>query len=125
MHKYKVDSEGRFILDNGSVLSNDDIILQGISPERLQYDKRGRYLRNWRSHVKSPDDIWNEIVKASQLPGVTSAPKLQPIETRLVMLQTGMRAPMGIKVYGPNLETIQAFGLELGVNFKRSSFGKA
>ncbi|EID76127.1 acriflavin resistance protein [Imtechella halotolerans K1] len=113
MHKYKVDSEGRFILDNGSVLSNDDIILQGISPERLQYDKRGRYLRNWRSHVKSPDDIWNEIVKASQLPGVTSAPKLQPIETRLVMLQTGMRAPMGIKVYGPNLETIQAFGLEL------------
>lgn len=78
MHKYKVDSEGRFILDNGSVLSNDDIILQGISPERLQYDKRGRYLRNWRSHVKSPDDIWNEIVKASQLPGVTSAPKLQP-----------------------------------------------
>lgn len=79
----------------------------------MQYDKRGRYLRNWRSHVKSPDDIWNEIVKASQLPGVTSAPKLQPIETRLVMLQTGMRAPMGIKVYGPNLETIQAFGLEL------------
>ncbi|NLO02729.1 MAG: efflux RND transporter permease subunit, partial [Bacteroidales bacterium] len=41
------------------------------------------------------------------------APKLQPIETRLVMLQTGMRAPMGIKVYGPDLTTIEEFGLRL------------
>ena len=37
---------------------------------------------------------------------------LQPIETRLVMLQTGMRAPMGIKVYGPDLPTIQSFGIK-------------
>ena len=29
------------------------------------------------------------------------------------MLQTGMRAPMGIKVYGPNLQIIQEFGLQL------------
>lgn len=29
------------------------------------------------------------------------------------MLQTGMRAPMGIKVYGPDLETIEEFGIEL------------
>ena len=38
---------------------------------------------------------------------------MQPIETRLVMLQTGMRAPMGIKVYGPDLKTIEDFGLQL------------
>ena len=47
------------------------------------------------------------------MPGVTSAPKLQPIETRLVMLQTGMRAPMGIKVKGQDLREIEAFGLQL------------
>ncbi len=29
------------------------------------------------------------------------------------MLQTGMRAPMGIKVYGPDLKTIEDFGLQL------------
>ena len=52
------------------------------------------------------------------MPGVTSAPKLQPIETRLVMLQTGMRAPMGIKVRGPDLATIEAFGLELEKHLK-------
>ena len=73
----------------------------------------GQRIRQWRDHIQTEDDIWAEIQAAAQLPGVTSAPKLQPIETRLVMLQTGMRAPMGIKVRGPDLETIQAFGFEL------------
>jgi copper/silver efflux system protein len=81
--------------------------------KRLIEDSNGQYYRNWRAHIKSPDDIWEEIVKVTKIPGVTSAPKLQPIETRLVMLQTGMRAPMGIKVYGPDLTTIQNFGFEL------------
>ncbi len=69
--------------------------------------------RNWRPEIESPDDIWNEIVRVTKLPGVTSAPKLQPIETRLVMLQTGMRAPMGIKVKGQDLKEIENFGLQL------------
>jgi Cu(I)/Ag(I) efflux system membrane protein CusA/SilA len=38
---------------------------------------------------------------------------LQPIETRLVMLSTGMRAPMGLKVYGPDLESIENAGMVL------------
>lgn len=76
-------------------------------------DRRGRPYRQWRDHIRSPDDIWAEIVRAGQMPGVTSAPRLQPIETRLVMLQTGMRAPMGIKVSGPDLETVGEVALEL------------
>lgn len=76
-------------------------------------DENGKRVRLWRDHIQSPDDIWKEIVAAAELPGVTSAPKLQPIETRIVMLQTGMRAPMGLKVYGPDLETIENVALEL------------
>ncbi|MEC5129541.1 efflux RND transporter permease subunit [Verrucomicrobiales bacterium BCK34] len=76
-------------------------------------DKDGNRMRLWRDHIQTPDDIWKEIVSAAELPGVTSAPKLQPIETRIVMLQTGMRAPMGLKVYGPDLETIESVALEL------------
>jgi len=76
-------------------------------------DENGQTVRNWRDHIQSTDDIWNEITKAASLPGLTSAPKLQPIETRLVMLQTGMRAPMGIKVYGPDIETIEEFSIRL------------
>ncbi len=76
-------------------------------------DSRGRPFRQWREHVRSPQDIWDEIVAAGRMPGVTSAPRLQPIETRLVMLQTGMRAPMGIKVRGPDLATIERAAVEL------------
>lgn len=110
---FKVDDEERFILKSGDALSNEDAINQKVSQENLIEDEDGDYYRNWREHIKNPDDIWDEIVNASNIPGVTSAPKLQPIETRLVMLQTGMRAPMGIKVFGPDLLTIQEFGLQL------------
>jgi Cu(I)/Ag(I) efflux system membrane protein CusA/SilA len=75
-------------------------------------DKHGRLYRQWREHIKSPDDIWDEIVKAGQIPGTTSAPKLQPIAARIVMLQSGMRAPMGIKIKGPDLDAIENVGLE-------------
>ena len=74
-------------------------------------DDHGEYYRQWRPQIKRPTDIWNEIVKVTNIPGLTSAPKLQPIETRLVMLSTGMRAPMGLKLYGPNLETIEQAGM--------------
>lgn len=76
-------------------------------------NEKGERIRNWRPHITSPDDIWREIQHAAQLPGSTFAPKLQPIEARLVMLQSGVRAPMAIKVKGPDLKTIEAFGLEL------------
>ncbi len=77
-------------------------------------DADGNRVRQWRDHIRTPDDIWEEIVAAtSDIPGATSAPKLQPIETRLVMLQTGMRTPMGVKVFGPDIETIEAFSLRL------------
>jgi len=76
-------------------------------------DRHGREFRQWRDHIKKPDDIWDEIVKAGQIPGTTSAPKLQPIATRIIMLQSGMRAPMGVKVKGPDLDTIDQVGLEI------------
>jgi copper/silver efflux system protein len=76
-------------------------------------DKKGRPYRQWREHINSPDDIWKEIVKAGKLPGTTSAPKLQPIATRIVMLQSGMRAPMGVKIKGPDLQTIEKVGYEI------------
>jgi copper/silver efflux system protein len=73
---------------------------------RLVPDPSGRPFRQWRDHIRSPQDIWDEIVRAAQIPGTTSAPRLQPIETRLVMLQTGMRAAMGIKLRAPDLVTL-------------------
>jgi len=111
--RFKVDKDGKYILANGGAIEYHDALTKGIQMTDLVLDDKGSYFRQWREHIHSPDDIWNEIVNETNLPGVTSAPKLQPIETRLVMLQTGMRAPMGIKVKGSDLSTIEAFGLEL------------
>jgi Cu(I)/Ag(I) efflux system membrane protein CusA/SilA len=76
-------------------------------------DSKGRPFRQWRPEFRTPDDIWDEIVKVTKLPGTTSAPKLQPIAARIVMLQSGMRAPMGVKIKGPDLETLDRVGLEI------------
>ncbi len=111
--RFKVDKNDRFILSTGDTLSNKEGLQSKVTIDELIPDNRGRYYRNWRPGIKTPDDIWSEIVRVAKIPGVTSAPKLQPIETRLVMLQTGMRAPMGIKVYGPDLSTIEDFGMQL------------
>ena len=111
--RFKVDKVGHFMLSSGESLTNEEALLKGINLSDLIMDVSGQYFRNWRPDIKSPDDIWNEIIRVTKIPGVTSAPKLQPIETRLVMLQTGMRAPMGIKVFGPDLKTIEDFGMQL------------
>jgi len=116
--RFKVNKKGDFLLKDSTSFDPISEPLRSISRDELIKDKRGKYLRNWREHIKSPDDIWNEIVKQTNIPGLTSAPKLQPIETRLVMLQTGMRAPMGIKVFGPDLETIEKIGYELENHLK-------
>ncbi len=76
-------------------------------------DADGNRVRQWRDHIRHPNQIWDEIVKVAQIPGSTAAPRLQPIETRLVMLSTGMRAPMGVKVYGPDLASIQDVGFQI------------
>ncbi len=78
----------------------------------------GNPVRLWRDHIHTANDIWDELVKVAQIPGTTSAPKLQPISARLVMLQSGMRAPMGIKVKGPDLSTIETFAMELEQRLK-------
>ena len=77
------------------------------------YDISGNRTRQWREHIKSPDDIWNEIVRQTQHPALTSTPKLQPIETRLLMLQTGLRAPVGIRIQGEDIAEIQEVGRQL------------
>lgn len=114
-----------------------------LAPDGKPYMVRGRYERDekgrlipaskgmpfrlWRppldvaindgrdpwSGIRSPDDIWDMITRITKVPGTTSAPKLQPIIARIVMLQSGMRAPMGIKIKGPDLETIEKVGFQV------------
>ncbi|MCX6253099.1 MAG: efflux RND transporter permease subunit [Bacteroidia bacterium] len=109
--QFKVDKDGRFILKNNNIYNPEKEAFRVIPADSLLPDKKGEYFRQWRPRIKKPLDIWKEIVKVTDIPGLTSAPKLQPIETRLVMLSTGMRAPMGLKVYGPDLNSIEQAGM--------------
>ncbi|HDP97688.1 MAG TPA: efflux RND transporter permease subunit [bacterium] len=103
---------GAFIRDN----DNNLIPENGGQPFRLWRLALEPEINEGRTAwdgIKSPDDIWSAILKAAEIPGTTSAPKLQPIAARIVMLQSGMRAPMGIKIKGPDLPTIERVGIKL------------
>jgi Cu(I)/Ag(I) efflux system membrane protein CusA/SilA len=111
--RFEVNNAGAFILKDKSTYKYREDKFKKISSDELILDEDGDYFRQWRPKIKNSDDIWKEILKHSKFPGLTSAPKLQPIQTRLIMLSTGMRAPMGIKVCGPTLEVIEKTGYDL------------
>lgn len=79
---------------------------------RAEYEisSSGQRLRRWRSHIRSPHDIWLEVQKVAMRPGLTSAPLLMPIQTRQVMLQSGMRAPQGLKIQAESLLELERAG---------------
>ncbi len=107
--EYASDASGRRLL-----FAYDDERGAHVRDARglLVPDEDGRPFRQWRDAIETPRDIWNEVERAARMPGMTTASMLQPIETRRIMLQTGMRAPMGIKVFGPDLETIERVALD-------------
>jgi len=134
IHEVRYDQKGKlFIIQTAadkfkiSEYRNDNLF-QHISKNFdlfLIQEKNGEYFRQWRPEIKTPNDIWNQIVKVTNIPGLTSAPKLQPIEARLVMLSTGMRAPMGLKVFGPDLDAIERGGMILEQALKEVTSIKA
>jgi Cu(I)/Ag(I) efflux system membrane protein CusA/SilA len=71
-------------------------------------------LREWLHHVwpeakpaRTPAELDRAINDAIQFPGLTNASMEGPIKIRLDMLTTGIRAPVGIKLSGPDLVTLQ------------------
>lgn len=110
--RFKTDGKGRFVLKNGSVYDPAKGF-RVIPKDSLVPSGSGDYFRQWRSHIRTADDIWTEITHAAALPGLTGSPKLQPIATRMVMLSTGLKAPMGLKIYGPDLVSIEQAGRQL------------
>ncbi len=65
----------------------------------------------WRSGMTT-DRLVAEMDRGVRMPGVANAWTM-PIKNRIDMLATGVRTPIGIKVYGPNLDTLQQLGIEV------------
>ncbi|MBT8093859.1 MAG: CusA/CzcA family heavy metal efflux RND transporter [Gammaproteobacteria bacterium] len=65
----------------------------------------------WRAGM-SPAGLRAELDKAVQYPGLTNA-WVMPIKTRIDMLATGIKTPVGIKIAGPDLRVIEDIGRQL------------
>jgi len=81
----------------------------------------------WRAGV-TMDSIKEELNQRLQLPGVTNA-WVWPIKTRIDMLATGIKTPVGIKIGGADLKVIESIGKHiektlLGVNGTTSAYAE-
>jgi Cu(I)/Ag(I) efflux system membrane protein CusA/SilA len=65
----------------------------------------------WRDGM-TPESLRAELDRVVQYPGLTNA-WVMPIKTRIDMLATGIKTPVGIKVAGPDLEVIEGIGQKL------------
>jgi len=67
--------------------------------------------RIWPDH-RSWEELVEEMNQALQIPGTTNSWTM-PIKNRIDMLNTGVRTPVGIKIYGADLREIEAIGERL------------
>jgi len=65
----------------------------------------------WRAGITT-DDLIKELEGRVKLPGISNA-WVMPIKTRIDMLATGIKTPVGIKIAGPELEIIQGIGQQI------------
>ncbi|MCK9280901.1 MAG: CusA/CzcA family heavy metal efflux RND transporter [Melioribacteraceae bacterium] len=65
----------------------------------------------WRDGM-TPDKLIEEMDAAIKIPGLTNAWTM-PIKTRIDMLSTGIKTPVGIKIAGPDLNILQELGKEI------------
>jgi Cu(I)/Ag(I) efflux system membrane protein CusA/SilA len=65
----------------------------------------------WPEHI-SWEDLTTEMDQALQIPGCVNAWTM-PIKGRIDMLSTGVRTPIGIKVFGSSLDEIQRIGEQI------------
>jgi Cu(I)/Ag(I) efflux system membrane protein CusA/SilA len=67
--------------------------------------------KDWRPGM-TVEKLTQELDKAIQIPGLTNAWTM-PIKTRIDMLSTGIKTPVGIKLAGPDLKVLEKLGKEV------------
>src|SRR5690606_19800687 len=60
--RFEVDKEGMFKTKKGTAVKSGS----KVGPDDLIRDRNGSYYRNWRDHIKTPNDIWEEISNATK-----------------------------------------------------------
>jgi len=106
-------------------LSMIETIIQLNPEEEWRHVEVERFFSGWPEPVRgwlarvwpvkrpiTPDELTTKLNQAIQYPGLTNAWTM-PIKTRIDMLATGIKTPVGIKVMGPDLETLSQIGQKI------------
>lgn len=67
---------------------------------------------HWADPSKTTRDLMDEMEAAIRFPGLANAWTM-PIKTRIDMLSTGIKTPIGIKISGPDLQVLQGLGEDI------------
>jgi Cu(I)/Ag(I) efflux system membrane protein CusA/SilA len=73
--------------------------------------------KEWRPQFTTVESLRDELDSALSIPGVGNNWTM-PIIGRIDMLSTGIKTPLGIKIFGPKLDEIERIGLEVGKTLK-------
>src|SRR3989337_2332072 len=73
--------------------------------------------KEWRKGM-TPEKLEDEMNKPIQFPGLTNAWTM-PIKTRIDMLATGIKTPVGIKILGENLDSLSAIGERIEASVRK------
>ena len=79
--------------------------------EMLETTIRLKPRDEWRAGM-TPEKLRDELNRAVQVPGLANT-WVPPIKTRIDMLATGIKTPVGIKITGPDLGVIEQVGLDI------------
>ncbi len=119
---------GISITEAGKILQVQDRIIKSFPEVEMVFGKIGRAetptdpaplamvettillkdKKYWRKGMNW-DKLIEKLDSAMQFPGMPNVWTM-PIKTRIDMLTTGIKTPVGIKIFGPNLDTIQRIG---------------
>ncbi len=90
-----------------------------------------RFFSEWPGWLKKPftwfwpedrhitiDELAEDLDRAIQFPGLTNAWTM-PIRTRIDMLSTGIKTPVGIKLMGPDLEVLSELGIRIEATIQK------
>jgi Cu(I)/Ag(I) efflux system membrane protein CusA/SilA len=126
-----VTTPGVSISEASSLLQTQDRILKKIPEVAQVFGKAGRaetatdpaplemfettislkHRSQWRKGL-TVQDLVQEMNDALTIPGVSNAFTM-PIKARVDMLSTGIRTPLGLKIFGPNIEEIENLGISI------------
>jgi Cu(I)/Ag(I) efflux system membrane protein CusA/SilA len=126
-----VTTPGISISEASSLLQAQDKILKKIPEVSQVFGKAGRAetatdpaplemfettinlkpRSQWRKGI-TVEELTQEMNDALTIPGVSNAFTM-PIKARIDMLSTGIRTPLGLKIFGPNIEEIENLGIDL------------